>query len=94
MRSPASRFGLPARQALVVVFLDGYEELWRAELPLEEEVKRMRRAYPRIAWTLTASDEYPDPTDFGKVVTLNPPTAAERATAKLRQRMGEEVVNC
>src|SRR5436189_17799 len=29
------------RTGLVVVLLDGYEELWRAELPLEEEVKRL-----------------------------------------------------
>ena len=71
---------------LIVVFLDGYEELWHTELPLEEEVKRLRRAYPRVAWTLTATDEHPDPTEFGEVVTLSPPTAEERAAIRMRLR--------
>ena len=67
----------------------------RAELPLEEEVKRLRKIYPRVAWTLTATDEYPDPTDFGKVVTLAHPSKAEMAAIKLRlARDSDEVVNC
>jgi hypothetical protein len=80
---------------LIVVLLDGYEELWRAELPLEEEVKRLRKVYPRVAWTLTATDEYPDPTDFGKVVTLSPPTAEERAAIRMRLRHDlDEAIIC
>ena len=80
---------------LIVVLLDGYEELWRAELPLEEEVKRLRRVYPRVAWTLTATDEYPDPTDFGKVVALSPPTAAEHAAIRMRLRRElDEAIIC
>ena len=80
---------------LIVVLLDGYEELWRTELPLNDEVKRLRSAYPRVAWTVTASNEYPDPTDFGKVVTLSQPTGAELAAIKLRlARDLDEVVNC
>lgn len=80
---------------VIVVLLDGYEELWRAERPLEEEVKRLRKAYPRVAWTLTATDEYPDPTDFGKVINLAQPTKAEMAAIRLRlARDLDEVVNC
>jgi len=80
---------------LIVVLLDGYEELWRAEVPLEEEVKRLRKIYPRVAWTLTASDEYPDPTDFGRVVTLTQPTDAERAAIRMRLRRDlDDTVNC
>ena len=83
------------RSGSIVVLLDGYEELWRAELPLEEEVKRLRKTYPRVAWTLTATDEYPDPTDFGKVVRLAQPTRAEMAAIKLRlARDTDEVINC
>lgn len=80
---------------LIVVLLDGYEELWREELPLEEEVKRLRKTYPRVAWTLTASDEYPDPTDFGRVITLSTPTDAERAAIKMRLRHDlDEAIIC
>jgi hypothetical protein len=83
------------RSGLIVVLLDGYEELWRAELPLEEEVKRLRKTYPRVAWTLTATDEYPDPTDFGKVVKLAQPTSAEMAAIKLRlARDADDVITC
>ena len=58
-------------------------------------MKRLRKTYPRVAWTLTASDEYPDPTDFGRVVTLTQPSDAERAAIRMRLRRGlDDAVNC
>ena len=80
---------------LIVVLLDGYEDLWRSELPLEQEVKRLRKVYPRVAWTLTATGEPPVPADFGEVVLLSPPTAEERAAIRMRLRRElDEAIIC
>ncbi len=71
------------RAGIIVVLLDGYDELWNRRLPLESEVGRIRSLFPTVAWTVTSRPDKPTP-DFGEVVTLLPPTDDELAAIRRR----------
>jgi hypothetical protein len=61
------------KSGLVVVVLDGYDELWNRQLPLQSEHQRLKAEYPEIAWVITMRPEYPAPDGFGEVVDLSRP---------------------
>lgn len=66
----------------VVVLLDGYDELWVRPLPLQSEIKGLRKQFPKVAWTLTSRTDKPTPADFGEPVALSAPTTAEMEAIK------------
>lgn len=67
------------RTGRVIVLLDGYDELWTRHLPLAEEVNRLRKLFPDVAWTITSRTDKPTPAGFGEAVVLAPPTSEELA---------------
>jgi hypothetical protein len=70
----------------VVVLLDGYDELWRRDLPFTEQLQHLRAHYPTIAWTLISRSDKPTPSDLGECESLTPPTDDELRAIKRRQK--------
>lgn len=76
------------RSGLVVVILDGYDELWNRELPFVSEHATMKEQFPRIAWVVTSRSNYPLPTGFGPTHQLMPPTEDQVAVIRSRALRG------
>jgi hypothetical protein len=68
------------RRARLTIILDGADEASRLLSPaLGEQLKALRLKYPRVAWVVSASSEYPTPTDLQPVVNVSPPSDEEIA---------------
>jgi hypothetical protein len=72
------------RSGLVVVILDGYDELWNRQLPLDSEHQTMKAQYPEVSWVLTSRSAYPVPSTFGEVRDM--PMASDDMLAAIRER--------
>lgn len=62
-----------------VLLLDGYDELWNQQMPLQAEVAGLRAKYPKLKCSITSRSNYPtpDPSVFGSSHQLPPPTDDE-----------------
>lgn len=78
-------FGRILRGGNVVVLLDGYDELWKRRLPLDEEVTSLRQHFPRVAWTLTSRNDKPTPPAFGEATSLASPSEEESDAIRRRK---------
>ena len=61
----------------VVVLLDGYDELWKRDLPFTDQLMKLRSQFPTVAWTVISRADKPIPPDLGETERLAPPTAEE-----------------
>lgn len=77
---------------LVVVILDGYDELWNRHLPLEREHEALKEMFPRVAWVVTSRLNYPLPTGFGPTLEMPLPTADQAAAVQSRVLRGKGAV--
>jgi hypothetical protein len=73
------------RSGLIVVILDGYDELWNGQLPFDSEHQAMKAQFPEVTWVLTSRSAYPLPSTFGEVRDM--PTPSEDIVAAIRERV-------
>lgn len=85
--APCSRrlFDRILRGSNVVVLLDGYDELWKRRLPFDDQIKALRQAFPKVAWTLTSRPDRPTPADLGETVSLAAPSEEELDVIRRRK---------
>lgn len=72
------------KSGLVVVILDGYDEMWDGKLALENAHLELRAVFPRIGWVLTSRPVHTYPSSFGQVVEM--PRLTEEQYGAIRQR--------
>ena len=60
-----------------MILLDGYDELWKRDLPFIDQLKELRSEFPTVAWTLITRSDKPAPPDLGECESLTPPTQEE-----------------
>ncbi len=65
------------KSGTVVILLDGYDELWKRDLPFIDQLKALRAEFPTVAWTLISRSDKPAPPDLGECDRLAPPTQEE-----------------
>jgi hypothetical protein len=80
------RFNRILESGNVVVLIDGYDELWKRQLPFHEDVQRLRSQFPSVRLTVTSRSDKPTPTEFGETVSLDRPTAEELDVIGRRRR--------
>jgi len=70
----------------VVVLLDGYDELWKRDVPFTSQLKKLRSEFPAVAWTVISRADKPIPSDLGESESLTPPTDEELRVIRRRQK--------
>jgi len=74
------------KSGCVVVLLDGYDELWKRDVPFIDQLKKLRAEFPTVAWTVISRADKPVPSDLGESERLAPPTAEELQVIRRRQK--------
>ncbi|HEV8430078.1 MAG TPA: hypothetical protein VGQ41_19405 [Pyrinomonadaceae bacterium] len=69
------------------MLLDGYDELWKRDLPFTDQLKDLRAEYPSVAWTLISRSDKVTPSDLGECQSLTPPTDEELDIIRRRQKV-------
>jgi hypothetical protein len=70
----------------VVVLLDGYDELWKRDLPFTDQLMKLRSEFPSVAWTVISRADKPVPPELGESERLVPPTDDELQAIRRRLR--------
>ena len=70
----------------VVVLLDGYDELWKRDVPFTSQLKKLRSEFPAVAWTVISRADKPISSDLGESESLTPPTDEELRVIRRRQK--------
>jgi hypothetical protein len=73
------------KSGLIVVILDGYDELWNRRLPLDSEHQGLKAQFPEITWVLISRPDYALPSTFGEVRDM--PTPSQHILAAIRERV-------
>jgi len=68
----------------VVVLLDGYDELWKRDVPFIDQLMKLRSEFPTVAWTVISRADKSIPPDLGESERLAPPTAEELQVIRRR----------
>lgn len=71
---------------MVVILLDGYDELWKRDLPFVDQLHALRAEFPAVAWTLISRSDKPAPPELGECERLAPPTQEELKVIRRRLR--------
>lgn len=74
------------KSGTVVILLDGYDELWKRDLPFIDQLQRLRAEFPTVAWTLISRSDKPAPHELGECERLTPPTQDELKIIRRRMR--------
>src|ERR1700752_38570 len=74
------------KSGTVVILLDGYDELWKCDLPFLDQLKGLRAEFPTVAWTLISRSDKPAPLELGECERLTPPTHDELKAIRRRSK--------
>lgn len=76
------------RRGLVVIVLDGWDEMQTGHAALELEHQELSQKYPKVGWVVTTRPVTPMPLTFGDVVPLFAPDPQD--IAERRRRLGDQ----
>ena len=71
------RFNWLLKSGMVVILLDGYDELWKRDEPFIDQLNGLRARFPAVAWTIISRSDKPAPPGLGECERLAPPTQDE-----------------
>lgn len=75
----------------VVVLLDGYDELWKRDVPFTDQLRKLRSEFPTVAWTVISRVDKSIPPDFGESERLAAPTDEELQVIRRRQKRSHSI---